>query len=324
MTHNFCTYFDSNYLYRGVAMYRSLLKTSADFKLWVLCFDEVTYRLLSKMSLERVELITLEDFEDPELLKAKQGRSPVEYFWTCTPSLPLYVLMKKPELEMITYIDADLYFYSDPSPIFEEFGSRSILLTEHRYARDFEKKVMTNGLYNVQFLTFRNDAEGLKAAKWWRERCLEWCYRRSEDGKFGDQKYLDDWAERFRNVCVLQHKGAGLAPWNIVRYDIREKNGEVFVDSERLIFYHFHYFKIYSNRLFNLSTYELSRRHRELVYYPYIKSLGETMHEIRRYDKAFSRGYTPLRFVNIKEALWTLMGLFRGNVLFSRTLIGEN
>ena len=33
---------------------------------------------------------------------------------------------------------------------------------------------------------------GLKALKWWRDRCLEWCYARIEDGKFGDQFYIED------------------------------------------------------------------------------------------------------------------------------------
>jgi len=100
-------------------MYKSLLlHVSQDFKLWILCFDELTNKLLSKMNLKNVELISLEEFEDEDLRGVKKDRSAVEYFWTCSPSFPLYILDRYPELDMITYIDADLYFYSDPFPIF--------------------------------------------------------------------------------------------------------------------------------------------------------------------------------------------------------------
>lgn len=299
-------------------MYKSLLRVSDDFKLWILCFDELTYKLLTKMSLKNVELISLVEFEDEDLQRVKKDRSTVEYFWTCTPSLPLYILNRYPELSMITYIDADLYFYSDPSPIFKEFNTNSILLIEHRYAKDIENKTKNNGIYNVQFITFRNDEPGITALKWWRDRCIEWCYRRSEDGKMGDQKYLDDWTTRFCNVCVLKNKGAGLAPWNIIKYNIKKSENGIYVDEDKLIFYHFHFFKMFSDKLFNLSIYTLRNDHKWLIYKPYIKSIGETIYFVKRYDKTFKKGYSSFQFDNIKDIVWTVRSLLMGNFLWSK------
>jgi hypothetical protein len=90
----FCTYFDRNYLPRALALYRSLREHCSEFRLWELCMDEATHEALTQLKLPEVERIALNDLErnDDLLLRAKQNRSQVEYYFTCTPSLPLYVL----------------------------------------------------------------------------------------------------------------------------------------------------------------------------------------------------------------------------------------
>jgi hypothetical protein len=210
--------------------------------LWILCFDDETYEILSRLALPGVRLISQQEFEaeDEELVRAKMDRSRVEYYWTCTPSLPLYVFRHNPEVEVITYLDADLCFYSDPQPIYDELGDGSILIIEHRYASEHVHMAAISGIYNVGLMVFRHDERGLVCLQWWRERCVEWCHMRAEDGKFGDQKYLDDWPSRFQGVVVLEHKGAGLAPWNLSRYEVAFGHQTVTVDGQPLIFYHFH------------------------------------------------------------------------------------
>jgi len=244
--YHFCTYFDRNYLTRGLALYESLRQhCRKPFVLWVLCFDDETYGMLAGLKLPGVKLITQAEFEtgDVDLVEAKELRTRVEYYWTCTPSLPLYVLAHHPEVEIITYLDADLYFYSDPQPIYDEMGSAAILIAEHRYALEHAHLAKTSGIYNVGWLSFRRDANGLACLQWWRERCLEWCYAYYENGKFGDQLYLDDWPERFAGVAVLQHKGAGLAPWNLAQYRLQGRQKQLTVDGQPLIFFHFHGFR---------------------------------------------------------------------------------
>lgn len=238
----FCTYFDRNYLTRGLALYESLARhCQRPFILWILCFDVETYATLAELNLPEVRLISQLEFEsgDEELLSTKHGRSRVEYYWTCSPSLPLYVLKHNPDIDVITYLDADLYFFSDLQPIYDEFGGASILLIEHRYTPELAHLTATSGTFNVGLLSFRHDANGLACLRWWRERCLEWCYNRYEDGKYGDQLYLDDWPSRFDGVAILQNKGAGLAPWNFSLYCLKSQDLKVTVDGQPLIFFHY-------------------------------------------------------------------------------------
>src|SRR4051794_12709898 len=204
MREEFCTLFDANYLPRGLALYRSLERHCERFRLRVFCMDDATKAILDRLALPHLVPIAIGELEarDRVLATVKPGRSEVEYCWTATPATCVHVLETEPDVEMITYIDADVMLFSDPAPIFEEMGDASIVITPHRYAPEYELDDMgpgtsaeSGGIYNVQWVTFRRDERGLQAARWWRERCIEWCFNRVEDGRFGDQKYLDDWPQ---------------------------------------------------------------------------------------------------------------------------------
>src|SRR5206468_9462932 len=197
--------------------------------------------VLARLALPGLHAIALEDFEkdDKELLAAKRTRTRIEYYFTCSPSLPLHILSHHPHVDVITYLDADLGFFADPRPLYEEIGDRSIAIIGHRFPPDLHEWVRY-GIYNVGWLSFRRDRHAMACLGWWRERCLEWCYDRCEDGRFADQKYLDDWPTRFQGVVVLMNKGANLAPWNLANYTIRWDRDRVWVDDDPLIFFHFH------------------------------------------------------------------------------------
>ena len=296
MAFHYCTYFDRNYLTKGLALYRSMARHFADFTLWVLCFDTETWEILSALSLPSVRLIRLEDFErdDAALAEAKAGRTPVEYYWTCTPSLPLFVFRQEPTLEGVIYLDADLMFYHHPGPILSELGAASILIHPHRYAPEYADRAQASGIYSVGMVAFRNDARGLACLNWWRERCNEWCYFRAEDGKLGDQKYLDDWPTRFAGVAVSEHPGVGLAPWNIGNYGLSFNGEQLLVFAVPLVFYHYHSFRPLGRGVYWLADYALTRRQHRLIYEPYLREMGVSMFQARRIKADFCAGYSRL------------------------------
>ena len=281
MTRYFCSYFDGNYVSRGLALYRSLQRHCPEFKLWVLCMDGICFETLTALALPGVHPIALSDFEkgDHDLVAAKQNRTPIEYYFTCSPSLPLFVLDNNPQVDLITYLDADLFFFSEIEPIYDELANRSIGIIGHR-CPPFLKYNDQYGIYNVGWVSFRRDAHAMTCLRWWRERCLEWCYDRPEDGRFADQKYLDVWPSRFQKVAVLEHKGANLAPWNLANYTISTHGGRVHVDEQPLIFFHFHGLKPVERWTYDpgLDDYQTKATTviRRSIYAPYIRTLAET------------------------------------------------
>lgn len=239
----YCTLFNKNYLVKGLAMYLSLERFGGVFCLHVLCMDDETADILDSLGLRSLRTIRLADFETDQLLAVKKDRTIAEYCWTCAPCLMSHILDSDPAVAFLTYLDADLLFFSSPEPIFEEVGDDSTVIVEHRFSPRFQESII-NGRYNVQWVGVRRDADGLETLHWWRDRCIEWCYYRLEDDRMGDQKYLDQWITRFRGVHELQHIGGGVGPWNFANYAIHEVDDKILIDDVPLIFYHFHSFRI--------------------------------------------------------------------------------
>ena len=313
---NFCTLFDSNYITRGLALYYSLEKHCADFHLYIFAFDDKCHKLLTKLNLSKAIIISLKEFEDEELLKVKPTRTGAEYCWTSTSSTILFVL-KKYKVDMCTYIDADIFFYSSPKPIFNELGAKSILITEHRYSPQYNKEVKS-GKYCVQFITFKNDENGLNALNWWRERCIEWCYARFENGKFGDQLYLDDWTERFKGVHVLQNLGGGIASWNVQQYTFTLENNHLIgteIQSRKqfeVIFYHFHYLRFFTNGKVELGRRVLTQNVIDIFYKPYIRELTKLKSQIESIDETINSNGKTEQPISWKTPLLFLYRKLKG------------
>ena len=298
MTREFCTLFDSGYLFKALALYGSLERHCERFNLTALVVDDEAERLLRLLALPHLSVLTLAELEaaDPGLAATKTDRNRFEYCCTATSALPLHLLETRPELQEITYLDADLFFFSRPEPLFAELGDASVLITPHRFP-DYLRHYEANGIFNVQFMTFRRDERGLAALRWWHDRCVEWCYLRLEDGKFADQKYLDDWPERFEGVHVLRHPGGGLAPWNLDRHTLRRDGDRVLVDGEPLVFFHFHRVRMRADGGYDWRApgYLGVGKAGELVYRPYLAALDAAKRRVREVDPSFDAGLVERR-----------------------------
>jgi hypothetical protein len=186
-----------------------------------------------------VEIVPLARLEAayPELAPLKRSRTLIEYYFTLSPFLPHY-LFANTDADRITYIDGDLYFFSSPRPVIDTFDDASVAITPHRFSFEFRNHLIY-GRFNVAWITYRRSPEGLDCVNTYKAECTAWCYDRAEDGKFGDQKYLDAWPARYPTLKIIEQKGFNLAIWNVNNYVIRVKNGAVMIDDDPLVFYHF-------------------------------------------------------------------------------------
>ena len=273
---NFCTYFDSYYMLKGLGLYTSLERVSDDFHLFVMAFDQECFDKLKSLNLKHMTVELLSTIETPELLAVKPTRSRGEYCWTCGPSA-IYHFLTKYELDAITYLDSDLMFMTDPSVVFQEVGNSSVAITEQGIG---DKEARTYGKYCVQYMTFRNDKDGLGALTWWRDSCIEWCFQKLEATRYADQKYLDEFPRRWDNVHVINNLGVGIAPWNMHRYEYMDHSFTYLGKEYPFVFFHFHGVKVeIIDNILHISSlhHELNTTLIEKFYQPYAELLKEVL-----------------------------------------------
>jgi hypothetical protein len=283
----YCTYFDKNYLSRGLALYHSLQRHSPKFRLFVLCLDDETHQILTRQAYPHVTVVARAELEkhDPELLATRPQRSRVEYYFTTTPCWLRFIFDRFPEVQRLTYVDADLYFFASPAPLFEEMADASIAIVEHRFLPRWREHE-ANGRFNVGWLSFRRDEQGLGCVDWWRERCIEWCFDRVEGERYADQKYLDQWPRLFPRLRVMQHKGVNVAPWNLGNWPVLNTPGGITVGDQPLICFHFHQLKqvlgpVYSTGLAAWKV-PLDGNLRRILFRPYVRELLHQEASLRR------------------------------------------
>lgn len=276
---NFVTILNSTFLPQGLALNKSLEKNLIKYNLWIICVDDQAFDILTSLNIQFIKPIKLSTFETVELLNAKKSRTIAEYCWTLTPFAPRFVFDTDKSVKRVTYVDADLYFIDDPAPIFSELenSNKKVLITEHAYSPECDQ-TQISGKYCVQYITYVRDGSEI-VREWWEKRCLEWCYARHEDGKYGDQKYLEKWPVLFGElVHVLKNRHFAMGPWNATKY---EYSGA--------IFYHFHGVRLVSQDQLVIGDYLLPEPLYRNVYEPYFNDMFEMVSCLLGFNYQFKK-----------------------------------
>ncbi|MBN2304979.1 MAG: hypothetical protein JXQ72_10900 [Anaerolineae bacterium] len=239
---------------RSIACIRSLqaVGTLTDATCYALCLDTEAYNILETTLPGVVKPLSV-DTDLPEV-KEFSDRPIGPWAWTCKPYLLNWILSDTPA-EKALYFDADMWFVSDPSFLFDELDNHDIwlvpsTLTPQATIKDWDnlaKNAQRTGYYNAGSLGVSRRAAEFLA--WWSNRCAY-----STDTDFykdisGDQKYLTWVPSLFDNVRIMRHYGINIKP-SVTRYAEvkRAEDGSVTINGDPLVYFHF------SQNLGNLIT----------------------------------------------------------------------
>ncbi len=243
----FCTIITASHLDYALALHFSLLQFEAEAPFYVLITDELPEDKLDWAQLPQFKLLKLSSFNANEQAKAiieKYREAPDFMRWSLKSVLMLY-LLEDLSFDEVVFLDCDLCFYEELSPIKQQLSRASVLLSPHWRSRDpisdpanFRLN-FTDGMYNGGFVGASQ--AGIEALKWWRDACLYRCERTREEGLYVDQKYLDIMPAQFQGTQINHHRGCNVANWNLSENTrTKGENGEILIRGKwPIIFIHY-------------------------------------------------------------------------------------
>lgn len=298
---NYCTYFDKNFLVQGLTCVHTLKKYNKDVFIYILALDQETKLKLKNLKLSFIKVIELNLLfkKFPTLKIEKKKRKLNEFFFLLTPFL-INFLLKYKKIDHVTYVDADLIFFSDISKIKSLLKKNDILASYH----DHEGGKITTGKYNVGFLIFRNNTKVLNLLRIWMTQCM---ISTTVDGNYsniicGDQKYLESWEKnkqlRFSGIKI---KNFNIGAWNITKKNFTKKNGILMCDNLRLYCIHANFIKLNLKKSFFTSS--RSNNPSRIIYNYEIKNIFIEVCKVHKinllnnYKKYFSISYLTQKFL---------------------------
>ena len=280
MTVHYFTVFDKNYAARGLIMLDSLRRASTGpIQTYVLALDAEAHRVALGNA---TTIMLVEDLQDQEFLNARTTRSNEEFCWTCAPVLSNFILQNNPVGDFAVYLDADLYFFSDPAVLLAEMGDdKNIIIHPHRFSPDRVAWERTAGIFNVGFVGFRISDEARACADRWRTQVLDLCVKDPEKGLCGDQGYLNEWPSLYSGLRIMENIGGGTAPWNVNAYEVGGSPEMPTVNGQPIVFFHFHQLRIadrgsrrFAGAIYAIG-YDLSEAVGRLIYHRYVQRLKQ-------------------------------------------------
>lgn len=149
--------------------------------------------------------------------------------------------------ERVIYLDPDTALFRPMQEVENLLARHPVVLTPHLLEpqhgvsiEDNEISALKHGVFNLGFLAVSNSAEGNRAARWWRDRLLSYCFDEIASGIFVDQKWWDLAPAFFPDTAILRHKGYNAACWNLFERPLSiDGRGDIRVGGDLLTFFHF-------------------------------------------------------------------------------------
>jgi hypothetical protein len=264
---DFALMFDRQYSQAGLLCLASLLERSV--RVFVLCLEDTIGAAVVKLGGTPVDRADLEEAYPHIAATLQRGRPWAPYTQSLKPFLIEHLLLKH-QVQAVTYVDSDMYFWGDPREIDIEFAGHSFMVTPSSSRPEV-------CFFDGGCFACRNDSHGKDFLVWWQGKCVDWClWEEGPNGAFCEEGYLNIIRTdplRFQGTHVCEHPGINLAPWKLRGQDIQSSETGFSVNGRPLVCYHYQGYTKHSEEFIAPAT--LDSGVAELLYRPYHERLPQ-------------------------------------------------
>jgi glycosyltransferase involved in cell wall biosynthesis len=238
------TIVSKNYLSFARTLLSSVKRHHPEWDPYVLLVDEVNNEFVPEE--EPFEIRFMSDLNLPDFKKFIFRYNILELNTAVKPWMFSWLFNNEKNYDKVIYIDPDIYIYDRLTEVEEALNSGSLMvLTPHLsdFLNDDKKpselNILQAGTYNLGFLAVARHADTKRFLEWWQTKLEYECTVDIPNGLFVDQKWMDMAPGFFKDVFILHHPGYNVAYWNLKHRNVTLRDGNYFVNKERLVFFHF-------------------------------------------------------------------------------------
>ena len=243
---HFYTSINNNYLPKARILAKSVKQYCKDAKFSLILSDKIP----DEVNIENEafdEIITLPELGIPvENVEMWAFQHTVVELCTAVKGQALVRFLEEGSKKVV-YLDPDIAVFNDLHELEALLDVHDVVLTPHqtipeKNSRDIENNEicsLKHGTYNFGFYAVRNSERGLKFARWWRDRLVDYCFDDIPNGLFTDQKWGDLAPALFEGVYITKDPGYNVSTWNLSNRIVTKEEGQFLVNGVPLKFYHF-------------------------------------------------------------------------------------
>jgi len=316
----FISYFSKEYLLGGLSSIQSAITNNPGSRGLLVCIDQEGEQLLQELSLSAN--ISIVPFKDLVISKSDyeyflNSRTKFEALVSIKPTLLNEISKNFEEGEYFIYLDTDIHFFESIDEFLRKNSDSSFIVFQHMYME--EPKNYPYGKYNAGFVVLKKDRHSEEILKEWSRLCSDWCFLRSEHGRYADQGYLDSLVSNPSALGALSTSINLGMHYQLNKEKLKREKGKIMINNESLICFHFHGLRIgnrlistglnrYGFRFNNFHTYRI-------IYKPIILRMKSDARNIKRIKPNENYYLQPVGFENAKGGLRKMIGAAKSLII---------
>lgn len=242
----FFTLCSANYLAHAKTLGESVRRHHPDARFVIGLVDRVPAGLPAGF-LDSWEVLPVEQLNISGFADMASRYNVVELNTAVKPFYLEHLYASSGEADAVIYVDPDIVLFNPMDRVSERLRTHSLVFTPHSCSADdsqtvvdYERAMLSTGVFNLGFLATRRSEETARFLRWWQTRLFDHCYYRPGTGLFVDQIWAMLAPAYFEGVCIERDPGHNTAYWNLFERSLRNEAGRWVVNGRHpLVFFHF-------------------------------------------------------------------------------------